>query len=39
MYNCIIFDIDGTLIDNERAILLSLQKIVRDELNKDLSME
>mgnify|MGYP000870994697 FL=1 len=39
MYNCIIFDIDGTLLDNETAILLSLQRIVQEELNKNLSLD
>ncbi|NLK98781.1 MAG: HAD family hydrolase [Epulopiscium sp.] len=39
MYNCIIFDIDGTLIDNETADLLSLQRVVYEELNKNLSLD
>lgn len=37
MYNYIIFDIDGTLLDTEIAVLSSLQKLVSEELNKDMS--
>jgi HAD superfamily hydrolase (TIGR01549 family) len=37
MYNCIIFDIDGTILDTEIAVLSSLQKVVFEELNKNLS--
>ena len=37
MYNCIIFDIDGTILDTEIAVLSSLQKLVFEELNKNLS--
>jgi HAD superfamily hydrolase (TIGR01549 family) len=39
MYNCIIFDIDGTLLDTEIAVLSSLQKLVFEELNKNLSFD
>lgn len=39
MYKHIIFDIDGTLLDTEKAVLLSLQKLVFEELNKDLSFD
>jgi len=39
MYNYIIFDIDGTLLDTEFAVLLSLQKIVFEELNRNLSFD
>ncbi|RAL24045.1 HAD family hydrolase [Thermoflavimicrobium daqui] len=35
MYHCVIFDVDGTLIDSERAIIRSLQKALRDELGRD----
>lgn len=30
MFNCIIFDIDGTLIDTEKAAIYSLQKTLRE---------
>jgi HAD superfamily hydrolase (TIGR01549 family) len=34
LYNCIIFDIDGTLLDTEFAVLTSLQRLALEELNK-----
>ncbi len=39
IYNYLIFDIDGTLLDTEFAVLSSLQRIVKEELNKDMSFE
>ena len=39
MYNHIIFDIDGTILDTEFAVLSSLQKLVFEELNKNFSFE
>lgn len=39
MYNYIIFDVDGTLLDTEIAVLSSLQKLVSEELNKNYSFE
>lgn len=39
MYKYIIFDIDGTILDTEKAVLLSLQRLVKEELKKDLSFE
>ncbi|MBU3128725.1 HAD family hydrolase [Clostridium sp. FP2] len=39
MYNYIIFDIDGTILDTEFAVLSSLQKLVFEELNKNFSFE
>lgn len=39
MYNYIIFDIDGTILDTEIAVLSSLQKLVLEELNKNLSFD
>jgi HAD superfamily hydrolase (TIGR01549 family) len=39
MYNCVIFDVDGTLIDTEIAVLSSLQRVVNESLNIKLSLE
>lgn len=39
MYNCIIFDVDGTLIDTEDAVFSSYQKIVYEEFGRYFSPE
>lgn len=39
MYKYIIFDIDGTILDTEIAVLSSLPKLAFEELNKKLSFD
>jgi len=39
MYNYIIFDIDGTILDTEIAVLSSLQKLLLEERNENFSFE
>ena len=39
MYRHIVFDIDGTLVDNEKAILYSLQEALRQIKGKEYSFE
>lgn len=33
-YNCVVFDVDGTLIDTEKAVFLSYQKVFFEEFGK-----
>lgn len=35
MYECIIFDVDGTLVNTERAIIGSLQRMLKVEFDKE----
>lgn len=39
MYKYIIFDIDGTILDTEMAVLSSLQKLLFEEFNKTFSFK
>lgn len=38
MVTSIIFDIDGTILDTEQIVLKSLQKVLKDELNKEFEL-
>jgi len=38
-YTHIVFDVDGTLLDNEEAVLYSLQDVVRETLFKDMPID
>lgn len=39
MYKCIALDVDGTLIDTERAIFHSLGKVLQEELGREFTEE
>ena len=39
MLKCVIFDVDGTLINTEKAILLSLQQTMVEKTGQNLSLE
>lgn len=38
-YKCIIFDLDGTMLDTEEMNLIPLQKLIKEELGKDLEYD
>lgn len=35
LYDCVIFDVDGTLVDSESVILSTLQNVIKEELNRE----
>lgn len=39
MIECVIFDVDGTLLDTEKEIIESLQRIVKEELGQEPAKE
>jgi len=39
MYQAVIFDIDGTLLNSDQAILMSLQKALLEETGNEISLE
>lgn len=39
MVSSLIFDVDGTILDTEKAILRSLQRILKEELKEDYALD
>ncbi|EEK48424.1 HAD family hydrolase [Bacillus cereus ATCC 10876] len=39
MFTSIIFDVDGTILDTEHAILKSLQKVLKEELKREYALQ
>lgn len=39
MVTSLVFDVDGTILDTEKAILKSLQKVLKDELKEDYTLQ
>lgn len=38
-YKCVIFDLDGTMLDTEKMNIIPLQRLVKEELGQDVSYE
>lgn len=38
-FDCIIFDLDGTMLDTERINIIPLQRLIKEELGKEISYE
>ena len=39
MVSALIFDVDGTILDTEKAILKSLQRILKEELDLEYTLD
>ncbi|MEC2837308.1 HAD hydrolase-like protein, partial [Bacillus thuringiensis] len=39
MITSLVFDVDGTILDTEKAILKSLQKVLKEELKEDYALQ
>lgn len=38
-YDCVIFDLDGTMLDTEKMNMIPLQRLIKEELSKDVPYE
>lgn len=38
-YKCVIFDLDGTMLDTEKMNIVPLQKLIKEELGKDIEYD
>ena len=38
-YKCIIFDLDGTMLDTEKMNMIPLQRLIKEELSLDIKYE
>ena len=38
-YKCVIFDLDGTMIDTEEMNIIPLQRLIKEELSQDIAYE
>jgi N-acetyl-D-muramate 6-phosphate phosphatase len=38
-YKCVIFDLDGTILNTERMNMIPLQRLIKEELGQDISYE
>lgn len=38
-YDCVIFDLDGTMLDTEKMNIIPLQRLIKEELSKDVPYE
>lgn len=38
-YKCVIFDLDGTMLDTEEMNIIPLQRLIKEELSQDIAYE